>query len=119
MEKTPKFIAGKNIAMKVPSHEFSRTAAFYRDILKLPLVEAQKQSIVFDFGGKRLWLDTVEHLSQAEIWLEIQTADIDAAKEYFCRHGVVFRDAIEPLPQGFKGFWIANPADIIHLVSGE
>jgi len=31
----PKFNAGKNIAMKVPAHEFEKTAIFYRDILGL------------------------------------------------------------------------------------
>jgi hypothetical protein len=32
---------------------------------------------------------------------------------------VVRRDEIEPLPEGFKGFWISNPANIIHLISQE
>ncbi|MGD8293677.1 MAG: VOC family protein [Desulfobacterales bacterium] len=29
----PKFSPGKNIAMKVPTHEYDNTVAFYRDIL--------------------------------------------------------------------------------------
>jgi len=24
---------------------------------------------------------------------------------------------IEPLPEGFRGFWIADPAGIVHLVA--
>jgi hypothetical protein len=27
------------------------------------------------------------------------------------------RDEIEPLPEGFEGFWIASPASIIQIVS--
>ena len=30
--------------------------------------------------------------------------------------GVARCDAIEPLPQGFDGFWISSPAGIIHLI---
>jgi hypothetical protein len=30
--------------------------------------------------------------------------------------GVVRCDAIEPLPEGFKGGWIVNPANIVHMV---
>jgi len=29
---------------------------------------------------------------------------------------VVRCDAIEPLPEGFQGFWIANSAGIVHLL---
>ena len=72
---------------------------------------------MFEFGGKRLWLDKVDHMSQAEIWLEIESDDVEAAAEYLRGHGVTRRDDIEPLPEGFKGFWVTNPANIIHLIS--
>ncbi|MEE9337805.1 MAG: hypothetical protein V3U87_06970 [Methylococcaceae bacterium] len=36
----PKFTSGKNIAMKVPVHEFDRTVVFYRDILGFEEVNA-------------------------------------------------------------------------------
>ena len=52
--------------------------AFYRDIIGLPLVREEASSVVFEFGDKRLWLDAVGHFSQAEIWLEIQSDDIEA-----------------------------------------
>jgi catechol 2,3-dioxygenase-like lactoylglutathione lyase family enzyme len=119
MNRTPKFAAGHNIAMKIPSHEFSRTVEFYRDILGLPLIEEEVPNIVFEFGGMRLWLDKVDHISQAEIWLEIESNDVEAAAEYLKGHGLTRRDDIEPLPEGFKGFWISNPANIIHLVSQD
>ena len=75
--------------------------------------------VVFDFCDKRLWLDGVDHLSQAEIWLEIQTDDVEAAAAYLDSQGVVRRDEIEPLPEGFQGIWLSNPAGIIHLISQE
>jgi hypothetical protein len=119
MAKTtsPKFNAGLNIAMKIPPHEFSRTVEFYRDIIGLPLIEEEAPNIVFEFGGKRLWLDKVDYISQAEIWLEIRSDDVEAAAEYLKNQGVIRRDEIEPLPDGFEGFWITSPANIIHLVN--
>jgi catechol 2,3-dioxygenase-like lactoylglutathione lyase family enzyme len=105
--------------MKIPPDEFSLTVAFYQDILGLPLVEEEAPNIVFEFGEKRLWLDKVGHISQAEIWLEIQSDDVEAAAEYLESQGVIRRDGIEPLPKGFRGFWICNPANIIHLISQD
>ena len=82
MNRSSKFAAGRNIAMKIPPHEFFRTVEFYRDILGFPLIEEEIPSIVFEFGGKRLWFDKVDHINQAEIWLEIQCDDVEAAAEY-------------------------------------
>ena len=118
-KNSPTFTAGNNIAMKVPDHEYKRTVEFYRDIIGLPLVEGEKPDMVFEFGDKRLWIDRGEHLSHAEIWLEIRTDDVAAASEFFKDKGVVRRDEIENLPAGFEGFWISSPANIIHLVSGD
>jgi hypothetical protein len=112
-----KFKAGKNIAMKVPSHEFSQTVRFYKEIIGLPLLERESGSVVFQFGDKRLWIDRENRFSQAEIWLEIITDNIEKASQYLKGKGVTRRDRVEKLPEGFEGFWISNPADIIHLVS--
>ena len=119
MNRSPKFAAGHNIAMKIPPHQFPRTVEFYRDIVGLPLVAEEAPNIVFEFGENRLWLDKVEHISQAEIWLEIQCDDVEEASEYLKNRGVTLCDEIEQLPEGFKGFWISNPANIIHLVSQD
>ncbi|HAK61577.1 MAG TPA: hypothetical protein DCO77_14575 [Nitrospiraceae bacterium] len=116
---SPKFTAGRNIAMKVPAHEFEATVIFYRDIIGLPLAEGDEPGIVFAFGDKQLWIDRADHLSQAEIWLEIRTDDVRVAEKYCRENGIVRRDEIENLPPGFEGFWISSPANIIHLVSGE
>ncbi len=118
---TPKFTAGRNIAMKVPSHEFNRTVAFYRDVLGFEEVASaspgEARSVTFEFGDKQLWIDAVAGLSQAELWLEIVTEDVEAASRYLEGNDCVRRDEIEPLPVGFKGFWVANPANVIHLVT--
>jgi hypothetical protein len=115
----PQFEGGANIAMKVPAHVFDPTVLFYRDVLRLPLLEEQPGSVVLRFGANRLWLDRADHLSQAEVWLELTTDNVPAAAEYLSRRGTVRRDEIEALPAGFGGFWICNPADVIHLVAAR
>ena len=117
----PKFTPGKNIAMKVPVHEFDMTVAFYRDILGFEEIEASlpddNEAVTFKFGDKNLWIDKIARISQAEVWLEVVTDNVKAAFKYFEENNCIRRDEIEPLPEGFKGFWIANPANIIHLVN--
>ena len=117
--KRPKFHAGENIAMKIPSHQYPASVQFYRDVVGLPQIESLLPDIVFKFGDKRLWLDAVDHISQAEIWLEIQTDDVKTAAEYLDQKHVIRCDQIEALPPDFQGFWITSPANIIHLVSGN
>jgi hypothetical protein len=111
------FKAGRNIAMKVPSHLYEATVAFYRDVIALPPLTAHDPAVGFAFGDKQLWIDRVPILSQAEVWLEVVTDDLAAAETALEDWGVVRCDEIEPLPDGFQGFWIANPASIIHLVA--
>jgi hypothetical protein len=55
--------------------------------------------------------------SQAEIWLEVITEDVEAVADYLDSRGTVRREESETLPEGFNGFWISDPADGIHLVS--
>jgi catechol 2,3-dioxygenase-like lactoylglutathione lyase family enzyme len=117
----PVFRAGRNIAMKVPEHEYERTVAFYRDTLGFQLLAGtapgSAETTAFEFGDKVLWIDRVTTLSQAEVWLEVVAEDIDGAAEHLRRQGCLRRDGIEPLPPGFKGFWVANPSNIIHLIA--
>jgi len=103
--------------MKLPPHVFEQTVAFYRDILRLPIAENHEASVIVEFGAQNLWLDRVDHLSQAEIWLEIVADDIEEAAEHLNKKDIVRRDEIEPLPEGFAGFWICNPGNVIHLVA--
>jgi predicted enzyme related to lactoylglutathione lyase len=114
------FRPGENIAMKVPTHEFDRTVSFYRDVLGLEVLAGlsdSEASVVFEFGGKRLWIDCVAMLSQAEIWLEVLADDLEQAAHALEVAGCARRDEIEPLPPGFRGFWVASPCNLIHLVA--
>jgi catechol 2,3-dioxygenase-like lactoylglutathione lyase family enzyme len=113
----PQFEGGRNIALKVPRHEFDRTVAFYRDVLGLPVIGEEGASVTFRFGANRLWVDRVDHLSRAEVWLELATDDSAAAARYLDAQGIQRRDEIESLPEGFDGFWVCNPANVIHLVA--
>jgi len=117
----PIFKPGKNIAIKVPTHEYEQTVAFYKDVLGLNLKEASSpdnfESITFEFGDKNLWIDKSSGISQAEIWLEIETDNIKEAEAYLKTMGCTRRDEIEPLPIDFKGFWISRSSNIIHLVN--
>jgi catechol 2,3-dioxygenase-like lactoylglutathione lyase family enzyme len=119
MNPTVNFSAGRNIAMKIPPHLYEATVRFYRDVVGLRQLEKHLPFVVFEFGANQLWLDNVPALSQAEVWLELATDDLTAAAQYLNQANVVRCDEIEPLPEGFDGFWIANPASIIHLIYQE
>lgn len=114
------FIGGRNIAMKVPPHQWEETVRFYRDVVGLKVIEhapTVPPSMAFEFGANQLWVDRVDGLSQAEIWLELSAPDVQGAASHLKSAGIVRRDDIEPLPEGFEGFWITSPASIIHLVA--
>jgi len=117
----PTFRPGKNIAIKVPVHEFEKMVTFYKVILGLKQKEASSpdefDSVTFEFGDKNLWVDKISGISQAEVWLEIETDNSAEAKEYLKNQGCVIRDEIEPLPASFNGFWLSSPSNTIHLVS--
>jgi catechol 2,3-dioxygenase-like lactoylglutathione lyase family enzyme len=114
------FEGGRNIAMKVPPHQWDETVRFYRDVVGLEVIEhepTEPPSVGFVFGANQLWIDRVDHFSQAEVWLEMHVADVAAAADHLDSAGVVRRDEIEPLGETFEGFWITNPAGVINLVA--
>ena len=117
----PDFRPGKNIAIKVPAHEFERMVEFYKIIIGLKQKDTNStddfDSIAFEFGDKNLWVDKISELSQAEVWLEIESDNAADAKSYLEEQGCVIRNEIEPLPTGFNGFWLSSPSNIIHLVN--
>ena len=119
MSTLPDFAGGRNIAMKVPPHLWDETVRFYRDVVGFKVIEhapTTPPSVCFEFGANKLWIDRVDGLSQAEVWLELGTSDVQAAAGHLESAGIVRRDEIEPLPEGFEGFWIQNPASVIHMV---
>lgn len=107
---------GINIAMKVPSHQYEATLTFYRDVVGLKPFDEKPPHRGFELGPNRLWIDEAPALSQAEVWLELFTDDFPAASGHLAKAGVVRCDAIEALGDNFRGGWIMNPANIVHLV---
>lgn len=111
----PVFQGGGNIALKVPASRFRQTVLFYRETLGLPLVEEEEGLACFQFGPVRLWVDCMPRLSHTEVWLDVQTAEKDAASA-FLEEKCERCDEVEDLPEGYRGFWIRDPAGIVHLV---
>lgn len=116
MPKTPTFRGGRNIAMKVPAHQFDDTIKSYR-ALKIPVRSQSESSVCFEFGPIWLHIDKVTNLSQAEIWLEFIASDMAGSAEAVERAGFVRCDQVEELPADFAGFWVSSPASIVHLVA--
>ena len=99
--------------------DMDASIAFYRDTLGLPVIEEEADGCIFQFGPNRLWVDKVPNLSHPDIWLELETNDTEAAAAYLRNHGVPRRDEVEQLREDFDGFWISDPAGVIHLVVGD
>ncbi len=107
---------GSNMAMKVPPASYEQTVAFYRDVLGLEPLVASAGQVGFAFKAMRLWIDNVPGIKQTELWLELKCEDLDAAARYLAAAGVERCDEVEALPEGFEGFWVRNPAGLVHLV---
>jgi hypothetical protein len=118
-QSLPRYRGGLNISLKLPPDVFGATLAFYRDTLRLPVLEQFSPGHVFQFGPNNLWLDQIEGLSKPELWLEIITTNTAAAKEHLAAQGIVRCDEVEALPAGFDGFWVRSPSSVVHLVRGE
>lgn len=119
LSMTTQFSGGPNIAMKVPPHEFCSTVAFYEETLSLEkLPQSNDESAAFIFGNNTLWIDKVPSISQAEVWLQVLTNNTEGADASLKKADIVRCNTIETLQQGFDGFWISNPAGIVHLIDG-
>lgn len=116
----PTFRGGHNVAMKLPKAQFDRTVAFYRDVLGMEVTEQDAagvaQSVAVRFGPVTLWLDRVDNLAHADLWLELFTDDVGRATEHLAAHGVAVQDELEALPAGLDAHWISNPAGVPHIV---
>ena len=111
------FSPGHNLAMKVPASLFDATVSFYERTLGFTVASRDPDSVRFSFGGMMLWIDRVEGLEKAEVWLDVIARDVSAAAERLRRNGVTRCDEVEPLPEGMAAFWIKNPAGVVHLVA--
>src|ERR671935_1656593 len=104
----PQFSGGANIAIKCPSHTYDETVAFYRDTLALPLIEEEAEGCIFQFGPNRLWIDKVPNLSHADIWLELETNDTEAAASFLKVNGIQRREGNQQVGGEFCGFFISG-----------
>ena len=111
-----RYRGGNNVAMKLPPHHFEDAVKFYRETLGLKVSDHGKSKLV-EFGPIRLWLDPCPPFFQTELWLEVVSSNGDTAEKHLGDERVVRCDPIEKLPEGFRGFWITSPADIVHIVS--
>ncbi|QGG95135.1 VOC family protein [Actinomarinicola tropica] len=124
---SPTFTPGTNLAMKIPRATYDRTVAFYRDVLGFEVAEVVDSgaptvsaSHTVRFGAVTLWLDRVDNYTGPELWLEVRTDDLAAARGRLAEAGIEPCDEVEPLEgQGETSHWIANPAGVIHLLAGN
>lgn len=111
------FEAGLNIAIKIPKRKYEQTVAFYRDILKLEVEEKPmdhptvSRTHRVQFGHNVVWLDCVDNYAQSEVWLQLNTPDVGAAKTYLETRGVNTCDELEALPENMH--WITDPAGTV------
>lgn len=116
----PVFDGGVNVAIKIPLDRYDQTVGFYQHILGFELTpyfhENTGQSHYCRFGTLTLWLDRVDHFSQTDIWLELNTDNIESARTYLSENGVNFRPELEELPADFKGNWLSDPAGVVMIL---
>ncbi len=122
----PEFVAGVNVAMKIPRAQYDATVAFYRDTLgfEVEAVDDTGSATVaashrIGFGPMTLWLDRVDGASRSDVWLELGTDDLAAATATLGAIGIEPCDEVEPLEgeAGERSHWIRNPAGVIHLIA--
>lgn len=106
---------GKNIAIKVPLHQWEDTVSFYRDKVGLPVARELDNSTGFNFGSITLWIDRVPQQSQTDVWIELFDENPDAA---LASLGSPKRDELEPLTN-VTGHWTSDPAGTVILLRQE
>jgi hypothetical protein len=103
--------------MKVPSGQFRSVVDSYQSI-GLPILHESEETVIFEYGPVKLHIDRRQNFSQAELWLELVSDDLDEAESSAEAAGFARCDEIEDLG-GIDGFWITNPASIVHLVTED
>lgn len=98
------FEPGKNIAMKIPAHEYENTVRFYGDVLRFKELtgSGENDTPKFEFGDKVLWLDCMPGLTQSEIWLEVVASNVEEASDYLKEQGCYRRDEMGRFLMGLK-----------------
>lgn len=118
-----KFSGGVNIAVKIPRSKYDKTVAFYRDILKLEVMERPidnptvSRTHEVKFGNNTLWLDCVDNYTHAETWLELRTTDLEEATAYLKGQGIETCDELEKIPK--DNHWIMDPAGTVFILGQQ
>lgn len=118
-----KFEGGVNIAVKIPKSKYQQTVDFYRDVLKLDVMEKSIENPTVSrthqvkFGSNVLWLDCVDNYTHSETWLELRTPEVAEATAYLQQHGVPTCDELEELPEGYH--WIQDPAGTVFVLAKQ
>lgn len=117
------FKGGINIAIKIPKNKYEATVAFYRDILKLEIEEKPiinptvSRTHEVKFGPNIVWLDCVDNYSQQQIWMELQTPNVVAAKQHLTDNGIETCDELEQIPENMH--WIQDPSGTVFILGQE
>lgn len=117
------FKGGRNIALKIPKNKYEKTIAFYRDILKLSVEEESidhptvSRTHQVMFGENILWLDCVDNYTHSEIWLELDTPNVEKATEYLKSEGIEPCDELEEIPDDMH--WIMDPAGAVFILNKQ
>lgn len=112
-----KFEAGINIAIKIPKGKYEKTISFYRDILKLEVMEKPidnptvSRTHEVKFGNNIIWLDCVDNYTHSETWLQLTVPNVAEATDYLLSKGVDTCDELEELPENMH--WIQDPAGTV------
>lgn len=115
------FEGGINIAIKIPKSKYTQTVSFYKDILKLEVVERPitnptvSRTHQVTFGQNIVWLDCVDNYTHSETWLELRTQDVSTASEYLKSQGVETCDELEQIPEDTH--WIMDPAGTVFILN--
>ncbi|GAA4431976.1 hypothetical protein GCM10023091_03410 [Ravibacter arvi] len=118
-----KFEGGVNIAVKIPKSKYQQTVDFYRDVLKLDVLEKPIENPTVSrthqvkFGANVLWLDCVDNYTHSETWLELRTPEVAEATAYLQQRGVHTCDELEKLPEGYH--WIQDPAGTVFVLAKQ
>lgn len=118
-----KFTGGKNIAVKIPKSKYDQTVAFYRDILKLEVLEKPisnptvSKTHQVKFGNNIMWLDCVDNYTHSETWMELNVEDVDQATQYLESNGIRTCDELESLPDNMH--WITDPAGTVFILKNK
>lgn len=119
----PTFEGGINIAIKIPKSKYAQTVAFYRDILKLEVLEKPIEHPTISrthqvkFGSNMVWLDCVDNYTHSETWLELVTTEVEAATRYLRASGIETCDELEKIPGDTH--WIQDPAGTVFILTNS